>query len=99
MMAVLTGKQTAHKKCAIKQNMKLEDYKKCLESNKTMRRSQQRFKSELHNVFTEKVNKIFVSASNDKRLQALDRVISYPYGGSLGGVYKAELMRHSKLKN
>ena len=45
------------KKCVIKRRLKLEDYKKCLQNNKTTLRSQQRFKSEVHNVFTEKVNK------------------------------------------
>ena len=45
------------KKCVIKRRLKLEDFKKCLQNNKTTLRSQQRFKSEVHNVFTEKVNK------------------------------------------
>ena len=45
------------KKCVIKRRLKLEDFKKCLQNNKTTLRSQQRFKSEVHNAFTEKVNK------------------------------------------
>ena len=45
------------KQCVIKRRLKLEDFKKCLQNNKTTLRSQQRFKSEVHNVFTEKVNK------------------------------------------
>ena len=33
-----------------------------------MLRSQQRFKREVHTIFTEKVNKIALSSSDDKRL-------------------------------
>ena len=50
--------------------------KKRVENNKTIIRSQQRFRSELHNVFREKVNKITLNANDDKRLQTTDRVIS-----------------------
>ena len=46
------------KKCAIKQRLKFEDYKKCLQNSKIILISQQKFKSEAHNVFTEKVYKI-----------------------------------------
>ena len=59
-----------------------------------MLRSQQRFRSNLHNVFTEKVNKIVLSANDDNRLQMFDRVIPYSYGTGSGQVYKAELTRH-----
>ena len=33
-----------------------------------MLRSQQRFRTEAHSVFTEKVNKILLSSNDDKRL-------------------------------
>ena len=36
--------------------------------------------SEEHNVFTEKVNKIALSADDDKRIQTRGGIISYPYG-------------------
>ena len=38
--------------------LKFEDYKKCLLDDKVILRSQQRFKSENHEVYTEDVNKI-----------------------------------------
>ena len=37
------------------------------------------FKSEAHNVFTEKVNKTAIIFNDDKR-QTFNRVKSYPYG-------------------
>ena len=44
------------KKCVIKERLKFNDYKNYLLNNKTGLKSQQRFKSESHNVYTEEVN-------------------------------------------
>ena len=46
----------------------------CLLKNKIILKSQERFKSEAHNVYTEKINKIALSINDDKRLQTFDRV-------------------------
>ena len=46
------------KKCVIKKMLKFEDYKKCLFGNKLMLKSQQRFKSENHEVYMENIDKI-----------------------------------------
>ena len=43
-------------------------------NNKNVYRSQQRFKSYNHDVYTEEVNKIVLSANDDKRLQTFDRI-------------------------
>ena len=67
-------------KCVIKKMLKFEDYKKCLSDNEPMLKSQQRFKSENHEVYTENINKIALRSSDDKRIVALDRIKSYPYG-------------------
>ena len=37
------------------------------------------FKSEANNVYTEEVNKIALSSNDDKRLQTLDTITTYPY--------------------
>ena len=58
----------------------LGNYKDCLFNNKTVYRSQERFKSYYHDVYTEEVNKIALSSNDDKRLQTFDRVTTYPYG-------------------
>ena len=70
------------KKCVIKKMLKFEDYKKCLFDNEPMLKSQQRFKSENREVYTENINKIALSSNDDKRIVALDGITSYPYGYS-----------------
>ena len=55
-MAVTIRKLKEQKKCVIKRMLKSEDYKICLQDNKVILKSQQRFKSEAHNVFTEEIN-------------------------------------------
>ena len=57
-----------------------ENYKDRLFNHTVILRSQQRFKSDYHEVYTEEVNKITLSSNDDKRLQTYDRVITYPYG-------------------
>ena len=56
-----------------------ENYKDCLFNNKTVYRSQERFKSYYHDVYTEEVNKIALSSNDDKRLQTSDRITTNPY--------------------
>ena len=67
------------KKCVIKKMLKFEDYKKCLFDNEPMLKSQQRFKSKNHEVYTENINKIAFTSNDDKRIVALDGITSYPY--------------------
>ena len=50
------------KKCVIKRRLKFSDYKDCLLNNEIILKSQQRFKSERHDVYTEEVNKIALPA-------------------------------------
>ena len=54
-------------KCVIKRMLKFYDYKYCLKNNATILKSQQRFKSEKHDVYTDEVNKIALSSNDDKR--------------------------------
>ena len=68
------------KKWVIKKMLKFEDYKKCLFDKEPMLKSQQRFKSEIHEVYTENINKIALSSNDDKRIVASDRITSYTYG-------------------
>ena len=68
------------KKCVIKKMLNFKDYKKCLFDNERMLKSQQRFKSENHEVYRENINKIALSSNDDKRIVALDGITSYPYG-------------------
>ena len=86
------------KKCVIKRRLKFNDYKYCLLNNEIILKSQQRFKSERHNVYTEEVNKIALSSNDDKRLQTFDRIVLYPYGASAGKVCKTQLLSKVNIK-
>ena len=67
------------KKCVIKQELVFENFKDCLSIIKIacltiiILKSQQRFKSNHHKVYTEEINKISLSSNDDKRLQT-DRI-------------------------
>ena len=80
------------KKCIIKRRLMFENYKDSLFNNKTILRSQQKFKSDHHNVYTEEVNKIALSSNDDKRLQTFDRVTTYPYGANAFKVCEIEML-------
>ena len=54
------------KKCVIKQKIMFQNFKDCLFNNKNVYRSQQRFKSYNHDVYTEEVNKTALSSNDDK---------------------------------
>ena len=68
------------KKCIINKMLSFNDYKKFLFDNGKVLRSQQRFKSENHIVYTENINTIALSCDDDKRFVATDGIESYPYG-------------------
>ena len=68
------------KKCVIKKMIKFYDYKKCLLNDKVILKSQQRFISTKHDVYTENVNKIALSNDDDKRIVSSNKITSYPYG-------------------
>ena len=69
-----------------------EDYKDCLLNDKIILKSQQRFKSVYHEVYTVKINKIALSSNDNKRSQTFDRVTTYPYGASAVKVCESEMM-------
>ena len=68
------------KKCVIKKMIKFNDYKKCLLNGEIILKSQQRFISNKHDVYTEDVNKIALSNDDDKRIVSSNKITSYPYG-------------------
>ena len=68
-------------------------------NNNTILRSQLRFKSDLHNVYTEEVNKIVLNSNDDKRLQTFDRVTTYPYETNAFKVCESEMMEVEKYSS
>ena len=75
-------KAKSTKKCVVNKMLRFE-CKKCLFSNGNVLKSQLRFKSENHEVYTENINKIALSCDDDKRIVTSDRSTSYPYGYTL----------------
>ena len=73
-----------------------ENYKDSLFNNNTILRSQLRFKSDLHNMYTEEVNKIALNSNDEKRLQTYDRITAYPYGTNAFKVCESKLMAVKK---
>ena len=61
-------------------------------NNKLILKTQQRFKSENHNLFIEKINKITLSLSDDKRMQSMDSIETYAHGVNKDSVCGKEKM-------
>ena len=64
---------------------------------KTVYKSQQRFKSYNHDVYTEEVSKIALSANEDKRLQTYDRIKTYPYGTNAFTVCERKMLKSKRF--
>ena len=73
-----------------------DNYKESLFNNKAMLKSQQRFRSDHHEVYTEEVNKIALSSNDDKRLQTYDRITTYLYGKNAFKVCEGENLLSEK---
>ena len=81
------------KKCGvIKRRLMFENYKDSLFNNESIMRSQLRFKSDHHNVYTEEVNKIALNSNDNKRLQTFDRITTYSCGTNAFKVCESEMM-------
>ena len=70
------------KTCFIKRRLKFNDYNNCLLNDEMILKSQQRFKSEAHNVY----------------MQTFDRIALYPYGTSAGKVCKTDMFSKVNIK-
>ena len=68
------------KNCIIKKMIKFNDYKKCLLDDEVILKSQKRFVSKKHDIYTENINKIALSNNDDKRIVSSNKISSYPYG-------------------
>ena len=80
----------------IKWILKYNDYEDCLLNNRIILKSQQRFKSDYQNEYTEQINKIALSSNDDKGLQTFDKITTHPYGTNAFKVCESEML--SKYK-
>ena len=83
------------KRYIVKRRLMFENYNDSLFNNKTIMRSQLRFKNDQH-VYTEEVNKIALNSNDNKRLQTFDRITTYPYGTNAFKVCESEML--SKIR-
>ena len=80
------------KQCVIKRKPIFENYRDSLFSGKKIMRSQMRFKSDHHNVYTDEINKIALNSSDNERLQTFEGITTYPYSASAFKVCESEMM-------
>ena len=86
-------------KSVMKRKLMFQNFKDCLLNNKSVYRSQQRFKSYNHDAYTEDVNKIALSSNDDKRVQKFNRIKTYPYGTNAFKVCESEMLsKNEKVK-
>ena len=63
----------------------------------TILRSQQRFKSDHHTIFTENINKAAITSNDNKRLQtSQDKITTYPHRTSVFKVCESEMVALKK---
>lgn len=80
------GETDGHKKCkgvkknVVKKSITHDDYKDCLLTRRKHLRSMNVIRSHLHEIYTEEVNKIALSADDDKRVIREDGVHTYAHG-------------------
>ena len=85
------------KKCIIKRKLIFKNYNACFLEDKIVLKSQQRFKSDHHKVYTEEINKIALSNNDDNTLQTSDRIKTYPYGTNAFKVCESEMLKYKRL--
>ena len=68
-----------------------------MRNNKLILKTQQRFKSERHNVFTEETNKIALSLNDNKRMQSIHSIETYAYGRSKVLVSEKEEIKYNNI--
>ena len=68
-------------------------YKKVLFNNETIKCTQQRFKSDYHNICTQTVHKTALDNKDDKKIKSFDEIHIYPYriGKDLFNKLEAEI--------
>ena len=95
---IINKKVKETKKCVIKRELMFGNYKESLFNNKNILKSQQRFRSDHHEVCIEEVNRLSLNSNDDKRLQTFDIVTTYPYGMNAFKVCESEMLLLEKTR-
>ena len=75
------------------------NYADCLFKDKTILKSQQRFKSDYHDLYTEQINKTSLSSNFDKELQTFDKIATYLHGINAFKLCESEIRIVMKYKD
>ena len=78
-----------------KTKTRFNDYKDCLFKNEIVLKSQQIFKSEAHNAYTDEMNKTALSSNDYKHLI---NITTHPYGTKPFQVCKSEMLEYLNIK-
>ena len=89
---IINKKAKGKKKSVIKRELTFNTYKDSLFNDEVIIKSQQRFRSDHHRVYTEEVNKIALSSDDDKTIQTFDKVAMFPYGTNVFKVCENEML-------
>ena len=68
------------KTSVVKKTINFDDYKRCLFNKKPQMRKMNVIRSRLHDVYTETINKVALSANDDKRIICEDGINTFAYG-------------------
>ena len=90
-------KEKGTKKCVAEREIICKNYMDSLFNNEILIRSQQRFKSSHHKVYTEEVNKIALSSDDDKRIKTFDKIATFPYGTNIFKICENEILLKNKF--
>ena len=72
------------KQSVVEKTITFDDYKKCLFSGENQYRQMMTFRSRKHEIFTEEINKVALSADDDKRIILPDKINTLAYGHRSG---------------
>ena len=92
-MMITNKKAEGNRKCVIKWEITSKNYTDCLYNNKNVYRSQNRFKSYNHDVYTDSIK-----CYDGKRLQTHDKITTYPYGTNAFKVCESEMLEVKIVK-
>ena len=85
------------RKCIIKKEITIDDYRECLFSKQPQLRTMNTIRSRQHNVGSERINKTALSADDDKRIISEDGINTMAIGHRLSNATQSKAMTSSLI--
>ena len=95
---IINKKAKGIKKCVTKRRIMFENYTNYLLNEQIILKSQKTLKSDNHDEYTVKNNKIALNGDDDKRLQTFDRITTYPHGANSFKVCESKMLKACQAK-